>query len=180
MNLKINLNEVQFRIFSPTDNIVEVNSLLLSAYKPLAAAGMKYAASHEDVEATRRHIENGECHIAILEGKIIACAILKIPNQGDKEGWKAHAPKWYGTKGVATFGRFAVPPELQGHGIGSKMMDIIENRARALGFTQLALDTSEHATHLIKMYEKRGYKFIEFHQWNITNYRSVVMSKSLI
>jgi GNAT superfamily N-acetyltransferase len=179
MNHKFNISEVQYKIFMPTDNIVEVNSLLLSAYKPLAEAGMKYAASHEDVEATRRHIENGECYIAILEGKIIACAILKIPNQGDNSGWKALAPNWYAIKGVTTFGRFAVSPELQGHGIGNKMMDVIENRARELGFTQLALDTSEHATHLIKMYERRGYNFIEFHQWNITNYRSVVMSKKL-
>ena len=58
-------------------------------------------------------------------------------------------------------------------------MDVIKNRARELGFTQLAIDTSEHASHLIKTYERRGYNFIEFHQWNITNYRSVVMSKNL-
>jgi len=35
------------------------------------------------------------------------------------------------------------------------------------------------ADHLIKMYESRGYRFIEYHQWGITNYRSVVMSKKL-
>ncbi|MDD4976778.1 MAG: GNAT family N-acetyltransferase [Bacteriovorax sp.] len=170
---------VQFRIFQSTDDVVEINSLLLSAYRPLAEAGMRYAASHEDVDATRRNIEDGECHIGLYDGKIIACAILRIPNQSEKSGWKANGPSWYSFSGVTTFGRFAVPPQLQGLGIGAKLMDVIESRAKALGFLELALDTSEHASHLIKMYEKRDYKFIEFHQWSITNYRSVVMSKHL-
>jgi GNAT superfamily N-acetyltransferase len=179
MQNAFNLKNLQFRIFHSTDNVVEINSLLLSAYRPLAEAGMKYAASHEDVDATRRNIEDGECHIGLYEGKIITCAILRIPGQCEKSGWKASGPNWYGALGVTTFGRFAVEPQLQGYGIGAKMMDVIESRAKTLGFLELALDTSEHASHLIKMYENRGYKFIEFHQWAITNYRSVVMSKRL-
>lgn len=173
----INISEVNFRIVQSNDDVSELNNLLVSAYRPLAEQGMRYAASHEDKNATQKNIEDGECHIAIHEGKIIACAILRIPKQELKSGWKSNGPKHYSVSGVTTFGRFAVQPELQGQGIGSKLMDIIEARAQYLGFSELALDTSEHATHLIKMYEKRGYKFIEFHQWDITNYRSVVMSK---
>jgi GNAT superfamily N-acetyltransferase len=173
----INLSDIKFRIFQPTDDIGELNKLLLSAYRPLAEQGMRYAASHEDENATKKNVDDGECHIAIYEGKMIACAILRIPKQEQKYGWKANGPKHYSVSGVTTFGRFAVPPKLQGQGVGSKLMDIIESRAQQLGFSELALDTSEHATHLIRMYEKRGYKFIEFHQWDITNYRSVVMSK---
>ena len=30
-----------------------------------------------------------------------------------------------------------------------------------------------------KFYEKRDYRFIQYHQWSITDYRSVVMSKAL-
>ena len=162
-----------FRIFQSTDNILEINSLLLSAYKPLAEKGMRYAASHEDAEATQKHIENGECHLGILDGKIAACAILRVKT------WKDLDPECYKSSYVTTFGRFAVKPELQGTGLGSKMMDILENRAKELGYNEISLDTSEHAHHLIKMYENRGYRFVQFHQWNITNYRSVVMSKSL-
>lgn len=172
--------ELIFRILKESDSIVEINTLLLSAYRPLAEAGMRYAASHEDPEATKKNIENGECFLGILDEKIIACAILRLPGRGDKLGWKAVNPSWYQSPTVTTFGRFAVDPTLQGHGVGSKMMDVLEARAKELGFEELALDTSEHAANLISMYKARGYRFIEHHQWNITNYRSVVMSKKLI
>ncbi|MGZ3790238.1 MAG: GNAT family N-acetyltransferase [Bacteriovorax sp.] len=172
--------EITFRTFNSGDDVKKINSLLLSAYRPLAEKGMKFAASHEDVMATKRNIEDGECHIGIYENEIVTCAILRIPSLVEKTGWKAKGPRWYQVEGVTTFGRFAVLPELQGEGIGAKMMDVMENRARELGFLELALDTSEHADHLIKMYEARGYRFIEHHQWEITNYRSVVMSKKLV
>jgi ribosomal protein S18 acetylase RimI-like enzyme len=171
--------KIEFRLFNSNDSIKEVNTLLLSSYKALADKGMKFAASHEDEHATQKNIEDGECYIGILDGNIVTCAMLRLPDKIEKIGWKANGPAWYQGEGVTTFGRFAVSPEFQGLKIGSKMMDVIENRARELGFLELSLDTSEHAEHLIKMYKARGYRFIEYHQWGITNYRSVVMSKKL-
>jgi GNAT superfamily N-acetyltransferase len=171
--------KIEFRLFDSNDNVKEVNSLLLSSYKALADNGMKFAASHEDEQATMRNIEDGECYIGILDGTIVTCAMLRLPDKTEKAGWKAKGPAWYQQEGVTTFGRFAVSPDFQGQKIGSSMMNLIENRARELGFLELALDTSEHADHLIKMYEARGYRFIEYHHWEITNYRSVVMSKKL-
>lgn len=179
MTKTFNLSDIVLRIINPADSVEEINALLLSAYKPLAEAGMRYAASHEDAEATRRNIEDGECHLGIFQHKIVSCAVLRIPNKSGKTGWKANGPIWYISPGVATFGRFAVSPELQGLGLGSQMMNVLERRAKELGFSELALDTSEHADQLIKMYKKRNYRFIEFHQWSITNYRSVVLSKAL-
>lgn len=173
------MSQLEFRIIAPTDDIKELNTLLRDAYRPLAEAGMRYAASHEDVEATKKNIADGECHLAILDGKIIGCVVLRIPGREEKSGWKASGPSWYQKKGVTSFGRFAICPSLQGKGFGSLFLDHLENRARFLGFDELVLDTSEHAGHLIKLYEKRGYRFIEHHQWTITNYRSVVLSKTL-
>ena len=47
-------------------------------------------------------------------------------------------------------------------------------------FTELALDTSENATHLIALYEKWGYTQVATHDWRPgVNYLSVVMSKRL-
>lgn len=179
MQKQLDLSVIQFRLFQETDSVEELNALLRAAYQPLAAAGMKFAASHENVEATKRNIQDGECYIAELDNQILSCAVLRIPNKLEKVGWKANGPSWYQNPIVTTFGRFAVLPELKGQGLGSKMMDVLEARAKALGFSELALDTSEHAKHLIEMYDKRKYRFIEYHQWNITNYRSVVMSKTL-
>lgn len=126
---------------------------------------MRYAASHEDVEATQRNIAKGECHLVIMKEEIIRSPGAEL------------GPKWYLNPRIITFGRFAIYPKYQGQGIGLKFLDYIENREKELGASQLALDTSEKATHLIKMYEKRDYRFIQYYQWEETNYRSVVMSK---
>ena len=164
--------DYEIRSLNPTDSIEKINQILRSAYSSLAANGMKYAASHEDVEATRKNIAKGECHLVIRNLEIIGCVTIRRP--GAELG-----PAWYSRPGVITFGRFAIDPIHQGQGIGTNFLDYIENRAKELGAKELALDTSEKAEHLIKMYEKRQYRFIEYHQWDITNYRSVVMSKSL-
>jgi hypothetical protein len=58
-------------------------------------------------------------------------------------------------------------------------MGIAEARAREKGVAELALDTSEHAEGLIAMYKRRGYRFIEYAQWDSVNYRSVILSKRL-
>lgn len=167
MNIAFN-----FRLINQSDSIEKINLILRAAYSSLASNGMKYAASHEDVEATRKNIAKGECHLVISNSEIIGCVTIRRP--GAERG-----PAWYSNPGVITFGRFAINPSNQGQGIGSMFLDYIENRAKELGAKELALDTSEKADHLIKMYEKRNYRFIEYHQWEITNYRSVVMSKSL-
>jgi len=57
------------------------------------------------------------------------------------------------------------------------MMEIIETKAKSLGALEIALDTAEGAAHLIRFYEKRGYEFIQYVQWEVTNYRSVIMSR---
>jgi hypothetical protein len=58
-------------------------------------------------------------------------------------------------------------------------MDFVEHHAACDGAHEMALDTSEHAHHLIEIYKNRGYRFVEYAQWSVTNYRSVVLSKSL-
>lgn len=86
---------------------------------------------------------------------------------------------WYGRPEVASFHQFAVDPGFQRQGIGSALLDMAEQRARETGAKEIALDTAEGAAHLIALYERRGYRFIEYAQWSVTNYRSVIMSKKL-
>lgn len=85
----------------------------------------------------------------------------------------------YQRSDVATCGQFAVEPEYQGKGIGSRLMQLAEERAVEVGATELALDTAEMAHALIEFYAKRGFRFIEHVRWDTVNYRSVVLSKVL-
>ena len=107
-----------------------------------------------------------------MDGAIVGTVTLKsIEN--------TKGSPWYDRADVAAFGQFAVRPDLQRKGIGARLMDKVEGRARELGVAELALDTSERASGLITMYQSRGYRFIEYAQWEITNYRSVILSKRL-
>lgn len=58
-------------------------------------------------------------------------------------------------------------------------MDLAEQRARERGATWIAIDTSEHAMELIATYRRRGYEIVDSAQWDVTNYRSVVLAKRL-
>ena len=61
-----------------------------------------------------------------------------------------------------------------------KVLERFEELARAKGAIELACDTAEHAHHLRQWYDRMGYRFIEFVQWDVTNFRSVILSKRLI
>ena len=55
----------------------------------------------------------------------------------------------------------------------------VSPRAREKGISAPGLDTSEHAAGLISLYEAKGHRFIEYVQWRRTNYRSVILGKSI-
>jgi GNAT superfamily N-acetyltransferase len=164
---------VTIRLLEPTDSIVELTALLHRAYGPLARRGFRFWASHQDEEATRMRIAEGRCFVAVAGQQVVATITLKT---------RAHTKgsPWYDRPGVASFGQFAVEPDLQSRGIGSALLETVERRAPDEGVGELALDTAEGATALIRMYTKRGYRFIEHVDWRPdTNYRSVILSKSL-
>ena len=163
---------VTIRRLRETDSLAELTEMLHRAYAPLAAAGMRYLASHQDVDVTARRAAGGECYVAVCAGRVVGTVTLGLPGGGKG------AP-YYERPGVCTFQQFAVEPEFQGLGIGTRLMDTIEARAAELGATEIALDTSEHAAELISRYEQRGYRIVARVDWEVTNYVSVVMSKPL-
>jgi GNAT superfamily N-acetyltransferase len=84
---------------------------------------------------------------------------------------------YYDRPGVASFHQFAVEPEWQGRGIGSRLLAHVEARAAETGAAEIALDTAEEATHLIALYNRRGYCIVDHADWDETNYVSVIMSR---
>ncbi|HRF60359.1 MAG TPA: GNAT family N-acetyltransferase [Fimbriimonadaceae bacterium] len=160
------------RRLAPSDDLVALTDLLHRSYKRLADMGLRFVATHQSPETTRERAEEGECWVVEEEGRLIATITVYPPDPGD-------GTRWYDRGDVAHFGQFAVEPELQAQGIGSMLIELAEERARAFGATELALDTSEQAGHLIDYYEARGFRFIEHVQWRSVNYRSVVMSKTV-
>lgn len=165
--------EIIIRPYKPSDSISEITELLHKSYKQLADLGFRYLATHQDDHETEKRLIKGISYLA-LDGKKIISTVSLYHNNSE-----SYNCNWYQKKNVAHFGQFGVLPEYQKEGIGNYMMDLIEAKAKELGETELALDTAEGAVHLINFYKRRGYRFIEYVDWDVTNYRSVIMSKKL-
>ena len=107
-----------------------------------------------------------------LDGNVVSVVTLATATA-------TNGSPFYDRLDVASFGQFAVHPSHQGRGIGSTLITFVERRAKEQGVTYLALDTSEHADHLIALYQARGNQFVEYCQWPETNYRSMVFARRL-
>ncbi len=153
-------------------DVVEMTKCIRAAYKQLNEMGLRYWATWQDEKDTLKRATEGHCFLAQKHGEIFGTISYRPPAV-------AKGCPWYDRGDIATFHQFAVWPDIQKEGIGSALLQFIENHAKEVGATELALDTAEQATHLISIYERRGYRFIEYADWDITNYRSVVMSKKL-
>lgn len=152
--------------------IADVTTLLHRAYAPLAARGMRYLASHQPNTTTRKRMADGTAFLARLGPRIVGTITFYPPGRHG-------GCDWYERDDVASFGQFAVDPDLQGRGIARALLALVEAEARAVEVTHLACDTSEHASELIGMYARRGFEIVGSTKWNEVNYRSVIMSKRL-
>jgi ribosomal protein S18 acetylase RimI-like enzyme len=164
--------ELILRRLDSGDSMADLTALLHRAYHSLAAAGQRFLASHQDEDTTRRRCSEGECWVAVQGRDVVATLTWR-------SGGRSIKCPWYDRQDVAIFGQFAVAPEYQGRGIGSRLLDLAESRARVQGFAEIACDTSENAEALLSYYGRRGYRVVESVQWEETNYRSAVLSKPL-
>jgi GNAT superfamily N-acetyltransferase len=163
---------ITYRKLRASDDVDAITRMLHEAYAPLAAAGMRFVASHQDVSTTKARLARGETFVAVAGGDLIG--IITWYDAQATQG-----SPFYDRDDVGHFGQFSVRPSHQRRGIGSRLIEIVEQRARDEGVSELALDTSERASDLIAMYSRKGYRFIEHAQWEDVNYRSVIMSKAL-
>lgn len=166
------MGDIIIRPAGGNDTPEMLTDLLHRAYKHLLDSGMKFTAATQSVETTRRKISDNACFVAEQNGIVIGTILFYLKMFRD-------APPFYQKETVGLFGNFAVEPDLQKKGIGSMMLKYVEEFARSVGKKELALDTSENAAQLIKYYKKLGYKFVHYWYWYQTNYRSVIMAKTL-
>jgi GNAT superfamily N-acetyltransferase len=163
---------VIIRRIVPTDSLTTMTELLHSAYARLGAMGFNYTAVDQTEEITRNRIAGGTCLVAIDGGVLIGTIMFYDPG-------RSKGCPWYEQPEVAIIGQFGVRPDRQGRGIGTSLLREAEMLGISRGATELALDTSEGADHLIAWYQRKGFRFIEHAQWKGKKYRGVIMSKKL-
>lgn len=170
--------ELSFELYDDvrhTALVEPLTELLHEAYAGLAEQGMRFMASHQPPAITRQRLQErgGEGWLFWRGGELVGTVSL-YPGHAKRD-----PTEYYQRPGVWVFSQFAIRRDLQGAGLGSQAMDFVEARARARGATELALDTSERATGLLALYGKRGFRVVSSHQWPDTNYRSLILSKTL-
>ncbi|WP_368505139.1 GNAT family N-acetyltransferase [Alkalihalophilus sp. As8PL] len=166
-------NKIFIREFDQeSDDINELTNLLNIAYKQLADLGFQYVASYQGPETTRERILGAKCFVCYKSNRLVGTITLYKP--GIKKGCA-----WYEEKPVGVVGQFGVLPAYQGEGIGTILLDHIENQARKMDIKEISLDTAEGATHLVNFYCKSGFTLVAYTDWEMTNYRSAVFSKKI-
>src|ERR1043165_6078293 len=114
---------VHIRQWHDGDNISSLTDLLHRAYKPLADMNLHFLATHQDDTITKERISKGTCFLAEIDGEVVGTVTFYSPE-------KMGGTPWYEKERVAKFGQFAIEPEYQKQGIGSLLMDYIEEETR--------------------------------------------------
>ncbi len=160
------------RLLHSSDSIKNLTQLLHAAYARLGEMGFNYTAVDQSEDVTLERICGGDCIVAVDGTKIVGTILFRSPET-------SNGCPWYDRPEVATIGQFGVLPDYQGRGVGNLLLAEAERRAKQTVATELALDTSEGAHHLIAWYEQHGFRFVDHAHWRGKTYRSVIMSKAL-
>lgn len=165
--------EFVVRPLSPEDDLEGLTDLLHRSYRELLVQGLNFTATNQTVETTARRVSEGECWVAESIHSLIGTIVWVRPNPTDNVAY-------YRLPHVAHFGQFGVDPEFRRCGVGRALLRQVELRAGECGYEELALDTSEYATHLVDLYAKLGFIIVDRHDWRPhVNYPSLIMSKRL-
>ena len=114
----------------------------------------------KSIESLKDSFEDKSFHlIAIKESKIIACGRLH-----------------FNSKLEAQVRYMAVEEHLQGQGIGKKILEILEYKAKENNVTHVVLNARDH---VIKFYENSGYRILKKYNGSDTGIPHTTMRKKL-
>jgi GNAT superfamily N-acetyltransferase len=154
------------------DDIFALTEMLHRAYAPLAAAGLRFNASHQAQEYTARCLVEGAAFMAELQGRIVGTITVYRPDpRADTAVYRE--PNTY------HLGQFGVDSDCKGKGIGRALHSAAIIYATRCGGRFMALDTAAPAADLIATYERWGYVIVDRKRWDSTNYESVIMRRPL-
>jgi putative acetyltransferase len=83
------------------------------------------------------------------------------------------------TETMAEIKRMFVDPAFRGRGIGRRMLEALENRARLAGYIKVRLETGTAQPEALGLYESAGYYRIERYGFHRDDPRSVCFEKVL-
>ena len=126
----------------------EVGRVIRAAFTPyVRALGREFPAEGsarfaEEWERFAAELERGDVYVA-LDGERIAGAVRTKPQEKD-----------------LYIQQIAVDPARQGTGVGSWLLQRIDELARARGLGGLSLETAEMAVANIRLYQRHGFEIV--------------------
>lgn len=156
----------QIRLATRQD-VSNVRRLVNEAYQELAQLGLNYTATYQDETVTLERMEKGRCFLLIDAGQIIGTIIFYDHDHLQRQ------------KKCAYLGQFGIDPRYKRKGLGTLLMNYVEELAAKEGYESIQLDTAKPATHLVDWYLKRKYQIIAEEQWEGKTYQSWIFEKEL-
>jgi GNAT superfamily N-acetyltransferase len=163
---------IVIREFEPEDDVAQLTAMLHRAYAPLAAQGLRYNATHQSPDVTRRRLARGHPFVAVVGGRLVGTITAYGPDPESSALTYRHVDTFH-------FGQFGVDPEFKGKGIGRSLHRAMIEYAAKQGAKFMALDTAAPAADLVALYERWGYAVVERACWDSVNYESVIMLRAI-
>jgi phosphoglycolate phosphatase-like HAD superfamily hydrolase/GNAT superfamily N-acetyltransferase len=171
------LGELSIIPWNQNHSVDRITEVLHLAYGALARQGMHYNASHQPPSQTLQRLSSGDSFVAVVDNTLQDPFIIGTISVY-RSSPENHHP-YYQRPGLVYFGQFAVHPDYQGYGVSKMLYQTVEDHARSISATEIALDTAETAHELIDMYRRWGFEIVDTADWDSTNYISVIMAKPI-
>ncbi len=146
------------------DEVAEINALLVAAFDTYSRRlGREKAGPFAWVEEA---IAAGAVYVVHADSGL--AAVIKLTDTPAEES--------------TTLDILAVAPAFARQGLGSALLDWVENRARTAGRTVVKLYTAAMMTHLVALYSRHGYEAVRVgpHLDGRDPFPRVFMQKSLV
>ena len=154
-------------IIKKPDNISceSLQQLLHTAHQSNAAKGLIYGTANQSVAEWEKTLRNNAiCFVALDGDKVAGTATLEFRKRNF----------FFKNFEIACFGLFGVLPEYKGKHLGDKLLDKCIETYNAKGYKYLYCSTAiDNNLFVRNMYEKRGFKKVDFFKAKANNFYSV-------
>ncbi len=150
----------------------QITDLLHEAYRVHLNNHLHFYALVQSADITEQRVKNGTCWVALLEGRLVGTISFERHFNRPKTSW-------YIEDDYISIFMFGVLEEFKGFGIGSMLIDAVEEYARTKNSKAIILDTAWPAKKLVQFYRNRGYKPVGATTFETTNYVSVLLKKEI-
>ncbi|ALC80553.1 GCN5 family acetyltransferase [Bacillus gobiensis] len=129
-----------------------VLELTLRSYEPIRKLNINFTAANADLQLVLNNITRNAMYVLEDEGKIIATVTVRYP-WANPDHSDPYPFIWW----------FAVDPEYKQKGIGSKLLNFVEENVLRdqVKAPAVYLATAERHPWLVSIYERRGYRIFD-------------------